>query len=74
MFKALALGALAVCLGRPYVHGLAVAGGRGVAEVIANVLADVELTTALSGCRTITDITPDRLVRADAREPFVVAG
>jgi len=66
VFKALALGARAVCLGRPYVHGLAVAGGRGVAEVIANVLSDVELTMALSGCRGISDITADRLVRTGA--------
>jgi lactate 2-monooxygenase len=63
--KALVLGAEAVCLGRPYVHGLALAGARGVAEVIANLLSDLELTMALSGCRTIDDLTPDRLVQAD---------
>jgi lactate 2-monooxygenase len=66
VFTALALGARAVCLGRPYVHGLAVAGGRGVAEVIANVLSDLELTMALSGCSEIADITAARLVRTDA--------
>jgi lactate 2-monooxygenase len=62
MFKALALGADAVCLGRPYAYGLAIAGRRGVAEVIANVLADFELTMALSGCRAVEDITADHLV------------
>src|SRR5262249_7433731 len=36
VFKALALGARAVCLGRPYVYGLAIAGQRGVEEVIRN--------------------------------------
>jgi len=66
VFTALALGARAVCLGRPYVHGLAVAGGRGVAEVIANVLSDLEMTMALSGCSEIADITAARLVRTDA--------
>jgi lactate 2-monooxygenase len=63
VFKALALGADAVCIGRPYAYGLAIAGRRGVAEVIANVLADFELTMALSGCRTVGDITADHLVR-----------
>jgi len=62
VFKALALGADAVCIGRPYAYGLAIAGRRGVAEVIANVLADFELTMALSGCRTVDDITADHLV------------
>lgn len=70
IFKALALGAQAVCLGRPYVHGLALGGGRGVAEVIANVLSDFELTMALSGCASVADITDDRLVRADV-VPYV---
>jgi lactate 2-monooxygenase len=64
VFKALALGADAVCLGRPYVYGLAVAGARGVAEVIANILSDLELTMSLSGCATIGDLTADRLVGA----------
>ncbi|HEX6254900.1 MAG TPA: lactate 2-monooxygenase [Euzebyales bacterium] len=64
VFKALALGADAVCLGRPYVYGLAVAGARGVAEVIANVLSDLELTMSLSGCASVDDLTADRLVEA----------
>ncbi|MFX6230424.1 alpha-hydroxy-acid oxidizing protein, partial [Acinetobacter baumannii] len=41
MFKALALGARAVLLGRPYVYGLAVAGEQGVAEVIQNIIAEL---------------------------------
>ncbi len=49
VFKALALGATAVCLGRPYVYGLAVAGQRGVEEVIGNVLAEFDLTLGLAG-------------------------
>jgi lactate 2-monooxygenase len=63
VFKALALGADAVCLGRPYAYGLAIAGRKGVEEVIANVLADFELTMALSGCRTVGDITAEHVVR-----------
>ncbi len=50
LFKALCLGARAVCLGRPFVYGLALAGEEGVREVLANLLADFELTLALSGC------------------------
>lgn len=49
VFKALALGATAVCLGRPYVHGLAVAGEAGVREVLSNVLAEFDLTLGLAG-------------------------
>ena len=56
MFKALALGARAVLLGRPYVYGLAVAGQQGVAEVIRNMEAELDITMALTGCRTIADI------------------
>jgi lactate 2-monooxygenase len=48
-FKALALGAKAVLLGRPYIWGLAVAGEQGVREVVLNFLADLELTLELSG-------------------------
>jgi lactate 2-monooxygenase len=66
VFKALALGAGAVCIGRPYAYGLAIAGRRGVAEVLANVMADFELTMALAGCRTVDDITADHLVADSA--------
>lgn len=50
VFKAMALGAKAVLLGRPYVYGLALAGEKGVQEVTANLLADVDLTLGLAGC------------------------
>jgi lactate 2-monooxygenase len=65
-FKALALGATAVLLGRPYVYGLAIAGHRGVREVIENFAADFELTMALSGCRCIAEIDHETLVPASA--------
>ena len=64
VFKALALGARAVCIGRPYVYGLALAGAEGVAEVVRNLLADFELTMGLAGCRSLAEITPESLVRA----------
>lgn len=55
-FKAVALGATAVCIGRPYVYGLALAGQRGVYEVLRNLMADFELTMALAGCKNIREI------------------
>jgi len=57
VFKALALGATAVCLGRPYVYGLAIAGQRGVEEVIGNVLAEFDLTLGLAGCASVREVT-----------------
>jgi lactate 2-monooxygenase len=47
--KALALGATAVLIGRPYVYGLALAGEQGVREVIRNFRAEFDLTLGLSG-------------------------
>ncbi len=47
--KALALGARAVLVGRPYLWGLAVGGAQGVQQVIRNLLSEVDLTLALSG-------------------------
>ena len=64
VFKALALGARAVLIGRPYVYGLAIAGRAGVREVIENLAADFDLTMGLSGCRSVSEIGPDALVRA----------
>jgi lactate 2-monooxygenase len=54
--KALALGATAVLLGRPYVYGLAIAGEDGVREVLQNFMADFDLTMGLAGCRSIAEI------------------
>ena len=49
VFKALALGADAVCLGRPYIWGLALDGQAGVETVLKMVLAELDLTMALTG-------------------------
>jgi lactate 2-monooxygenase len=58
---ALALGADAVLLGRPYVWGLALAGAAGVEHVLRCLLADLDLTMALSGVRTVGELTRDVL-------------
>jgi isopentenyl diphosphate isomerase/L-lactate dehydrogenase-like FMN-dependent dehydrogenase len=63
VFKAVALGADAVALGRPHIYGLALDGRRGVADVIRNVIGELDLTMALSGARSLAEI--DRaMVRA----------
>jgi 4-hydroxymandelate oxidase len=54
--KALAFGASAVLVGRPYVHGLAVAGADGVRAVIDILRRELELAMALLGRPTIRDI------------------
>lgn len=64
IFRALALGARAVLLGRPYVYGLAVDGEAGVRAVIRNLLAEFDLTMALAGCRTIAEIDRSRITPA----------
>ena len=56
VFKALALGATAVLIGRPYCYGLAVAGESGVREVIQNFIADLDLTLGLSGCASLAEV------------------
>jgi len=68
VFKALALGATAVGLGRPYAYGLALDGEAGVGAVLDNLAADFELTMALAGCTDIAAIRAgqSRLLRADA--------
>jgi lactate 2-monooxygenase len=64
VFKALALGARAVLLGRPYVYGLALAGECGVRDVILNVLAELDLTMGLAGCRGLKEVTREMLTSA----------
>jgi lactate 2-monooxygenase len=60
-FKAIALGAKAVCIGRPYVYGLSIAGQQGVYEVLRNFMTDFELTMGLTGCKNIGEITKETL-------------
>lgn len=63
VIKALALGAKAVCVGRPYVYGLAVGGEQGVYEVMRNIMAEFELTMALAGATNLSEINRKMLVR-----------
>jgi lactate 2-monooxygenase len=53
--KALALGATAVLVGRPYVYGLAIGGEAGVREVLQNLVAEFDLALGLSGCVSLAD-------------------
>jgi L-lactate dehydrogenase (cytochrome) len=61
VFKALALGADAVCLGRPYIWGLALDGQAGVETVLKMILAELDLTMALCGLTSPDQLTPDAL-------------
>jgi lactate 2-monooxygenase len=61
VFKALALGADAVCLGRPYMWGLALDGQAGVEQVLRCLLAELDLTLALSGHTSVAQIDGDAL-------------
>ena len=60
VMKALALGANAVLIGRPYVYGLAVGGAQGVTQVIDILRRELEMAMALTGRATIASI--DRTV------------
>jgi len=63
MFKALALGADMVLLGRPYAYGLAAGGEAGVRSVLRNLLAEFDLTMGLSGRRSVGEIDHDSVRR-----------
>ena len=66
VFKALALGAHAVLLGRLYMWGLAVAGEEGVREVVLNLIADLDLTLGLSGYTCCRELDASALCRSDS--------
>ena len=56
VIKALALGARAVLVGRPYMYGLAARGEPGVDRVLAIFRSELERAMALAGCATVADI------------------
>ena len=62
-FRALALGAHAVLLGRPWIWGLALAGEAGVEEVLRRFLAELDLTLALSGYTRPSELGAEALHR-----------
>lgn len=61
MLKALALGAQAVLVGRPYVYGLGAAGQAGVSHVLRCLLAELDLSLALSGHQNVDELGPELL-------------
>jgi lactate 2-monooxygenase len=71
IIKAMALGASAVLIGRPYAYALAVAGEIGVREVIENFIAQTELQLAISGRSSIQEIDRSLVTNAyyKLREP-----
>jgi isopentenyl diphosphate isomerase/L-lactate dehydrogenase-like FMN-dependent dehydrogenase len=63
VFTAVALGARAVLLGRPFAWGLALAGQEGVRQVIADVMGEFDLTLGLTGHTAVDQLSPDVLRR-----------
>lgn len=61
--KALALGASAVGIGRPYAYGLALGGVDGIVHVLRSILAEADLIMAIDGYPTLADLTPEALRR-----------
>lgn len=61
--KALALGAAAVGVGRPYAYGAALGGTDGIVHVLRSLLAETDLIMAIDGYRAIKDLTPEALRR-----------
>jgi hypothetical protein len=62
-FKALALGADFVQLGRPILWGLAHQGEEGVRHVLKSLLAEFEITVGLAGCASLKDVDQGSLTR-----------
>jgi lactate 2-monooxygenase len=62
VLKALCLGADTVLLGRPFLWGLALAGADGVEHVLRMLLAELDLTMALSGAASIADLQSELLI------------
>ncbi len=65
VFKALALGASAVFIGRPYIYALASAGALGVAHLLRTLCEELEVTMALCGCATLSAINTSCLLAGD---------
>lgn len=63
VFKALALGADAACIGRPHMYGLALAGADGARDAVADIVAELDLTLGLSGHTDVADLDRDALRR-----------
>jgi L-lactate dehydrogenase (cytochrome) len=66
VLKALALGASACSIGRPYLYGLAAAGEAGVSHALDLLRSELQRSLALLGCRSLADIRPDHIRRMPA--------
>jgi 4-hydroxymandelate oxidase len=64
VLRALALGADAVLIGRPYLWGMALAGSHGVRDVLARLRSELQEAMTLTGCPTLESITADMLAPA----------
>lgn len=64
--KALALGASACLIGRPWLYGLAAAGQQGVETVLDILRAEIDQTMALVGCADVADLDPSFIRYLDA--------
>lgn len=62
IFKALALGATAICIGRPYLWGLASFGEDGVGKVLDILRAELVRILKYAGIRSLSEISPDRII------------
>jgi len=69
VIKALALGATAVAIGRPYAYGLAIGGADGIVHVLRSILAEADLIMAVDGYPTLADLTPETLRRTCTCHP-----
>lgn len=65
IIKALALGAAAVGIGRPYAYGLALGGVDGIVHVLRSLLAEADLLMAVDGYPSRADLTPEALRRVE---------
>jgi isopentenyl diphosphate isomerase/L-lactate dehydrogenase-like FMN-dependent dehydrogenase len=73
VLKALALGARAVLIGRPYVWGLALAGQDGVSHVLETLRAEMRQSMQLMGCHSVHDLDPTWLTHVGSSMPIASA-
>jgi isopentenyl diphosphate isomerase/L-lactate dehydrogenase-like FMN-dependent dehydrogenase len=66
VLKAMAIGADAVLLGRPYAYALAVGGQRGVEELVQDLMAEIDITLALAGGTSVRDLDRSWLTAASS--------
>ncbi|MGV9826042.1 alpha-hydroxy-acid oxidizing protein [Gordonia sp. NPDC003429] len=63
VFKSIALGADAVCIGRPHMYGLAIAGAAGARDAVADIIAELDLTLGLAGYTSVREVSTDALAK-----------